>query len=185
MRISITVILLLIIKTFSFGQYGYIHWENTTRNGTLIARDDNSVTSLISENSKVNIDNLKRWYFLNDYIIGETSTNYFIFNEKKNESLIFTNKDNFQNAIQTNSLEPVIWKKWHDDEFEINWTNIIAPLVYAGIFTLPLFLLLIYSTTLTLKYRNQKTKIGHKTLTLISWTLITILILNKWYYWSI
>lgn len=67
------------------------------------------------------VPSIQKWYFYKGHIIGlfedDQPLRYFIINEATCSLDSFTNMTEFENAITTKHLNPLIWKRWHND----NW----------------------------------------------------------------
>ena len=67
------------------------------------------------------VPSLQKWYFYKGHIIGsfedDQPLRYFIINEATCSLDSFSNITEFENAITTNHLNPLIWTRWHND----NW----------------------------------------------------------------
>ena len=62
---------------------------------------------------------IERWYFYNNFIVGEFRDKQFIVDERIGEKLIFDDRDIWSKEIQSRGLEPTLWTRWYTD----NWVD--------------------------------------------------------------
>lgn len=102
----------------------WAQWHHKTPGGNMISylnSNDKHSNFFICSDADFEVPSLQKWYFYKGYIIGsfedEPRVKYFIINEADCSIELFTNIARFENIITTNHLNPLIWKRWHND----NW----------------------------------------------------------------
>jgi len=122
----------LVLAVNSFAG-GFSTWEQTTPGNNTIFHDDGPHRIRIfckpypyyNANHLI-INNIQKWYFKKDYIIGEylrvDSTNnkmlsFFIFNESNCEIELFSSKEKWIERIYLKGLNNIIWTREHKS----NW----------------------------------------------------------------
>jgi len=134
------LILILVAVSESVFSNGLGDWELETPGGNAINNFSGINTTLLFQGEK-DLENLDRWYFLNNAIIGETgesSREYFILNETTNGLYLYNDKNLWQKKIHELDLKPKYWTRWYNSEW-IFFNG--ALLLMVVIFSIPLLLL--------------------------------------------
>jgi hypothetical protein len=63
---------------------------------------------------------VERWYFYDNFIVGELEDALFIIDERTGEKLIFKDRSKWIKEIQSRKLEPVLWTRWHTGDWVIS-----------------------------------------------------------------
>ena len=129
---NMSFLILLLIPTI--GQCGgYASWWQTTKLGNTVCKERGSNGYAIGikckelrrpepfhENWHL-VSNISRWYFYNNYIVGETEEKgqirYFLFDELSCESQIYQEEEVFERRIHELQLKPSLWTRWYHS----NW----------------------------------------------------------------
>jgi hypothetical protein len=107
--------LLISIKVTGFG---IGDWQHQTPGGNVMG-DPGSGTQLMMRKTGEELLGIKRWYFYNDFIIGELGDQLFVVDERTGEKLIFSDRDNWNREIKSRGLKPALWTRWYTD----NWVD--------------------------------------------------------------
>lgn len=118
-------VLLFVFYLHSTYASPFSDWAYETNNGNTIG-DTGGGTGLLT-NTNEELENLSRWYFYSDHIIGEYDTfidpeyktAYFILNELNGELKTYTSKELFEKELQAQKLKPIFWTRWHHDHYKI------------------------------------------------------------------
>lgn len=174
-------LLLLILIQISFSPYGncsFSEWSNQTKNGNTILNFGGNGIEIIT--SKRTIENVKRWYFKKNHIIGEIQSNetekikYFVLDEKKGNLFTFRKKSNWDNYIKKQNLIPKLYTRWFTDDWDIYNNGFFS--FYLMIFPISLPLTFLYLFILYRALKKEKFKLKKPyTLVFLVFTLIILL----------
>jgi len=154
---------LILFSSLSLSAFvGLADWSETTSTGTRFNAPGDGI-HLTTQNHKVKLRELKKWYFYNGFIIGSNykgkSLSYFILNESSEQIEEYPLKEEWSKAIADRKLKPGIWLR----EFSGTW-NHMHNLSLALLFLFPLALLLlaaqIFWTVMAVKRRKTNYMLG-------------------------
>jgi hypothetical protein len=134
--------------------FGLGDWQHETPGGNLMS-DPGSGTQLTIRKSGYEILGIERWYFYNDFIIGEFGDQQFIVDENTGEKWIFDNRENWTREIQAQGLKPALWTRWYTD----NWVDsdwLVIWLFFGFFISIPLaffFLFALYRVIVKERFR--------------------------------
>ena len=117
------------------GVYGadFSNWWQDTPYGNEIAYDDWGTGSSIfvhcrRERNRSGVDDLRRWYFYRNTIVGELDDaaghRYFAFNESTCETSYFTDRREFNRYIERSDLRPRLWTRWYDSYHGVIYSSV-------------------------------------------------------------
>ena len=118
---------------------GYASWWQTTKLGNTVCKERGSNGYAIGikckelrrpepfhENWHL-VSNISRWYFYNNYIVGETEEKgqirYFLFDELSCESQIYQEEEVFARRIHELQLKPSLWTRWYKENYGLIITD--------------------------------------------------------------
>lgn len=116
--------ILFLYPSFSFaGEWG--QWYHKTPGKNLISnlKISDKYRNIFSCRTydTVSIHYLEKWYFYKKHIVGkyefDQPNKYFIINEKTCVVADYSSYQDLQHALIEKKLEPLIWTRWHND----NW----------------------------------------------------------------
>lgn len=148
---KIFLVITLLIFSKSFAIVGLADWQFVTSKGNIFNDYQQEGISLSVSKVDVKIDNLKRWYFYNDFIIGEhlnesSRLEYFFVNEINSKVIFFDTFEESEKFKDKNDLKPLIWTRWNDETsiesifpFLINFFAFIFVFIYAIVFSIRFF----------------------------------------------
>lgn len=134
------------------------------------------------------IDNLNRWFFYKNHIIGEKDTiytpvneaRYFVVDETTFKIDTFLNKDVWTNYLAEKNLKPKVWTRWYSNNwifFSDDMASALTSMFYLSIPLVIFFLLLIYKSIKIEKLNFTKPYTLFTTFTLF--ILLIIWLLDK------
>lgn len=171
------IITTLILISFSYyGICSFSEWSNQTKYGNTILNYSGYGIQIITTKSDVKF--VKRWYFKNDYIIGEQENkklNYFVLNEKKDVLKTFNSKRQWDKYILKNNLKPKIYTRWFKDNWDIYKKGFF--IFYILIFPLSFPLTFLYVFVLYSAIKREKFKFN-KPFTLIFLTISLLILID-------
>jgi len=159
---KIFILLTILIFSKSFAIVGLADWQFVTSKGNIFNNYQQDGISLSINGNDVKIDNLKKWYFYKDFIIGEhlnesSRLEYFFVNEINSKVIFFDTFDESDKFKDENGLKPFIWTRWNDEKsidsifvFLINFFAFIFVLIYVIVFIIRFF-----KKPRTMIYRNE------------------------------
>lgn len=148
---KIFILLAILVFSQSFAIVGLADWQFVTSKGNVFNNYQQDGISLSINNVGVKVDNLKRWYFYNDFIIGEhlnesSRLEYFFVNEINSKVIFFDTFDESEKFKDENGLKPFIWTRWNDENsidsisvFLINFFAFIIVFIYVIVFLIRFF----------------------------------------------
>lgn len=143
---KIVTLLTILFFCKSFAIVGLADWQFVTSKGNVFNNYQQDGISLSINGNGVKIDNLKKWYFYNDFIIGEhlnesSRLEYFFVNEINSKVIFFDTFDESEKFKDENSLNPLIWTRWNDEKsidsifvFLIDFFAFIIAFIYLFVF---------------------------------------------------
>ncbi|MDJ1496058.1 hypothetical protein QNI19_24190 [Cytophagaceae bacterium DM2B3-1] len=125
MRISfiLTIISLFIILNVS--AFGIADWQHRTPGGSFMY-DAGSGTELGLPKSHQSITPIRSWYFYKNHIVIVGGPGYMIVNETNGDLKQFSSEQEWNNYIEYTGLEPVLWTRWHSDNWRFYETIAVA-----------------------------------------------------------
>jgi hypothetical protein len=196
MKCILTVLLLITTTSIPAKSSNHASWAQRTPGGSAIShtRVKEGYTNgiickdifkdYLSQGQESHaVTNLKKWYFYKNHIIGQykhtSQVQFFIFNESTCVSKIFTNEIEFKNQIKLNQLKPLIWTRWHKENYGIIFTegHIGHQLTFIWLY-MPILigLTIFFIITLSRTRFNLNKKINKINLTITGIILIRILL---------
>jgi hypothetical protein len=148
---KIFLVITFLIFSKSFAIVGLADWQFVTSKGNVFNNYQQDGISLSINNTDVKIDNLKRWYFYNNFIIGEhlnesSRLEYFFVDEINSKVNFFDTFDESEKFKDENDLKPLIWTRWNDEKsidsifvFLINFFAFIFVFIYVIVFFIRFF----------------------------------------------
>jgi hypothetical protein len=134
--------------------FGIGDWQHETPGGNVMG-DPGGGTQLTIRKTGEDLLGIERWYFYNDFIVGELGDELFIVDERTGEKLSFTDKDKWIKEIQSRGLEPILWTRWYTD----NWVDrdwLLIWLFFGFVISIPLtlfFLFVLYRAIVKERFR--------------------------------
>ena len=146
------------LYTLSFGLGEY---RVKTKNGSSIDNYmGNHKTITLQNHSKV--ESVMEWYFYKNHIIGRSLHNdyekktykdeWFIINEITSEVEKYNLEENWVKKIKLKSLDPKLWTRWHNDEWEYHWFIIVI----LAFISFPFILMFWMTLNMTELFKNLK-----------------------------
>jgi len=121
------ILILIFLVSFSSKASNLSSWLQETPFGNMIEYSGNGTYSLFCENRslenwrKTGVDNIGKWYFYKENIIGNyysgNKINWFIFNEKTVEVATFINELEFKLKLEQHRLIPILWTRWYSSSW--------------------------------------------------------------------
>ncbi|CAM4238729.1 hypothetical protein [Flavobacterium terrigena] len=148
---KIFIVFTFLIFSKSFAIVGLADWQFVTSKGNVFNDYQQDGISLSINKEDIKIDNLTRWYFYNDFIIGEhlnesSQLEYFFVNEINSKVIFFDTFDESEKFKNENDLKPLFWTRWNDENsidsifvFLINFFAFIIVFIYVIVFLIRLF----------------------------------------------
>jgi hypothetical protein len=134
------LIIPLFFITFAARAIGLGNWQNQTPGGNVMG-DAGSGTVLILAKNNQRINNITRWYFYRNHIVGQTGSDYFIVNETTGKVRRHNNSREWDKAIVQANLSPPIRTRWFTDNWKF-WEKMLFAMLFVGMFILIILLLL-------------------------------------------
>ncbi len=150
------VLSFVIIANVSFG-FGMSDWVQKTPGGHQMF-DVGSGTQLQISSSSETLENINRWYFYKNHVVGELSNGFFILDESSGKLTNFSSDKEWLNETDVRGLKPLLWTRWYNDNWvDFEWLLILAMLGWIIWIPLALFFLyMIYRAVIKEKFNYRK-----------------------------
>ncbi|MCL1470073.1 hypothetical protein [Argonema antarcticum] len=95
-------------------------WRDLCGDGDCLRSDTSDSNSDLSPERLVFVSDLKRWRFYNEYVIGQTKKEYFIFNEVSKQIKKYSTEKHFLDALEKANLGEPTLKEFCNDIMNAN-----------------------------------------------------------------
>ena len=163
MKKIITILILFAFSNFSFAIVGLADWQYVTTKGNVFNDYQQDGISLSISKAHIKIDNIERWYFYDDFIIGEhlndsSRLEYFFVNEINSKVVFFDTFEKASTFSEANNLKPLLWTRWFSEKntddvlvFLINFFSFLIIIIFLFV-----FLYRFFKKSKSLFYKNEK-----------------------------